>query len=1176
MLAAALLVALGSTPPQTAVTPPRPEIHVQTGHVRIFKTLDVSADGRLVATSADGLTGDGTVKIWELATGRQLRTLSVRGGDVADVVLSPDHRLAASQQRYGEVQVWDVTSGRQLSTPGGGAGGAMAFTADSRALILGMSLWDARTGRRLFDVTPKSARNPTFERWRATRSPDGRLLAASGEKGEIRLFRLPTGQRVPTPAGARGPVVVSSNGALIAAKTLEGSIAVWEIATGRRITASAKTESAPVAFAADNREVIALAEPRRAPAIVSVISATDGRVLRQFDVSIQYDCANCSLTVSPNGKWLVRGGYGDIRGDAGVSVWNLEDISQAPRAWSELGLPHFTSDGNRLVAGFDGTRVWSIDLSTNAESCAAPAIGGGLLAAVWSSAPAWLATGDLGGNVVAWDAKSGIPARIPRAQVARTPALSFLANGAPPYMVREGVSGFSMSGLSRRVNWLTPACPTPSQKPEDNAPRQGPWDSAPLNTVRADSAYPVAISPGGGWVLSNTEGHPWILVSNTNTRAAMHTLDDAPAGNDRDGVVTALAARRTGAEFASSTTLSSEISIWNPRTWTRTRSLSGHAERVTALAYDEVSGQLASTGSDKTVRLWNTTTGKELDTWRVPGAPSSITFSPDGQGVVVVIGSQILELRRGSTARRVFAGQTTDVAAASYSPDGKLLVAASVDGSTSLWDVKSGRMLATLISFAQGEEWLVVTPDGLFDGSPAAWRQILWRYNRNAFDVVPVETYYREFFRQGLLAEILSGGRPAARVALTGLDRRLPTITIAVGATSAASAARRAAIRVALQEAPADRTHSRGSGVRDVRVFRNGSLIHVWRGEIPLDPRGRATLTLDDAIIVAGENRFSAYAFNRADIKSVDAEATVSGDASLARRGVAWILAIGIDNYVNANLHLDLAVGDADAFGKQFEAAQKKLGRYIPSLVFLPDRAATKANLLLALDILAGRRDAPDDAFPALKLLRRAQPEDSVTIFFAGHGTADGERFYLIPRDVGFLVARDDPSRDEFRQMVAGSISDRELAASLEDIDAHDIVLLIDACRSGQALHAADPRQGPMNSPGLAQLAYEKGMYILTATQSYQDAIEPLSSVERRAHGLLTQALLDGLSASGNAPAVTARRWLDDAAAAVPALYRAAKAAHREPLVDDQVQRPRVFYRRIPERMPFLVSGSGS
>lgn len=1166
---AALLIIVAATTQQTAAVrqpaspPPRPEIHVQTGHVRIFNTLDVSADGRLAATSADGFTGDGSVKIWDLTTGRQIRTISLRGGDISNAVLSPDHRLVAAKQRNDRVTVFDVTTGRLVSTFESGWREPFTFTADGRALIVGLTLWNPLTGRVLFDVRPESATKPPFEAWKAEITADGRLLAASSEKGETRLLRLDTGRRVRVPAGASAPFAFSSSGSLMAGRTAGGAVGIWQIATGRQVMTSAPTPVAPALFTAGDRELIVIDQPRREPATVAVLNAADGRELRRLEIGEQYDCANCSVSVSPNGKWVIQGGWRSQR----LSIWNLHDPREQPRAWQDLDLPQFTVGGNGVAAAFDGNRIWSIDLNTGVESCAAPAFGVALLSAVWSTSPGWLATGDIGGGVVAWDAKTGIPSPIPAAQVAQTPSLSFLASGAPPHMTIEGISGWP-GPLNPRVRWMTPACPA-APEPRDNASRRpGPWDSASLDSVRAGSGYAVAFSPGGGWVLSNIEEHPWIHVANALNAKRIATLDAHP-GEDR-GVVTALAARRTGSEFASSTTVDAVISIWNPASWRRERFLRGHDERVTALAYDEITGQLASAGWDNTVRLWNTASEREISRWRLDGVASAIAFSPDGQRLVAVIDNQILELRRGSALRRVFA-QTAQAAAVSYSPDGRLLVAANVDGSTNLWDAKSGRLLATLISFARGEEWLVVTPEGYFDGSPAAWRQILWRFNRNAYDVVPVETYYREFYRQGLLAEVFAGTPPPARVRLDAIDRRQPQITVSAEKTASG---RRVPVHVEVHEAPADRNHQRGSGVRDVRLFRNGSLIHVWHGDIKLDA-GRATLRLEDAAIVAGENRFTAYAFSRTDIKSQDHEVVVTG-ASRPRPGIAWILSIGINNYVNRQLKLDLAVGDAEAFATQFSEAQKRLGRYEPRVVSLLDRAATRANMLLALDILAGKREAPEDAPENLRALKRAEPEDAVVIFFAGHGTADRGRFYLIPRDVGFLGTRDDLSADEFRQMVSGSISDQDLSRSLEGIDAHDIVLLIDACRSGQALHADDPRQGPMNSPGLAQLAYEKGMYILTAAQAYQDAIEAPETKDRRAHGLLTQALLDNLAADGGA-GKGLRQWLDAAAAGVPALYRAARQTRQLPIVEEQVQRPRVFYRRFPERTPFIVvAGSGS
>jgi uncharacterized caspase-like protein len=81
-------------------------------------------------------------------------------------------------------------------------------------------------------------------------------------------------------------------------------------------------------------------------------------------------------------------------------------------------------------------------------------------------------------------------------------------------------------------------------------------------------------------------------------------------------------------------------------------------------------------------------------------------------------------------------------------------------------------------------------------------------------------------------------------------------------------------------------------------------------------------------------------------------------------------------------------------------------------------------------------------------------------------------------------------------------------------------------------------RRGPMNSKGLAQLAYEKGMYILTAAQSYQAALE----AAQFGHGLLTYSLVEEGLKTDNADSkpkdgvLTAREWLDFATDRVPQL----------------------------------------
>jgi hypothetical protein len=192
----------------------------------------------------------------------------------------------------------------------------------------------------------------------------------------------------------------------------------------------------------------------------------------------------------------------------------------------------------------------------------------------------------------------------------------------------------------------------------------------------------------------------------------------------------------------------------------------------------------------------------------------------------------------------------------------------------------------------------------------------------------------------------------------------------------------------------------------------------------------------------------------------------------------------------------------------------------------------------------------------------------------------------MVPHDLGYGGRRDALDADAVKTISRNSLSDQELERAFEDIDSGHMLLVIDACHSGQALEAAEKRQGPINSKGLAQLAYDKGMYILTAAQSYQAALE----TERLGAGLLTYALVEtGLVAGGAdyAPkdgTILLREWLDFAAERVPDLQldvlrqprnvKVVFVGGEENLAPEQrsLQRPRVFYRRELESRPFVVA----
>lgn len=547
-----------------------------------------------------------------------------------------------------------------------------------------------------------------------------------------------------------------------------------------------------------------------------------------------------------------------------------------------------------------------------------------------------------------------------------------------------------------------------------------------------------------------------------------------------------------------------------------------------------------------------------------------IVFSPDGRLVVAVPRSvgdirlyEVASGRRLSPLSRKSSSGTASVLVESvaFTPDSRML-AVSRSPETEFWNLESGEWLGSLTSF-EGGDWLVVASNGLFDGSPGAWSRMSWREGEN---VGAAELYFADFYRPGLLADLLALRLPATPRPAANVDRRQPEVTLQAP-TSTAS--RVIDVRVDVKDG--------GAGVQDVRLFRGGSLVKVWRGRQQPDADGMVRLVASVAI-TAGANELTAYAFNAQNVKSQDARARITGDGALRRQGTAWILSVGVNRYQNSEFDLKYAVADAELFASQIEGAQKRLDGYARvEVVTLTDDRATRANVLAALARLSGGdTGAASASAPELARLDRAQPEDAVFVYFAGHGIAQGDRFHLVPHDLGYAGPRTSLAADGVGQIAAHAISDLDLERAFEPIDARHIVLVIDACQSGQALESDEARRGPMNSKGLAQLAYEKGMHVLTAAQSYQAALE----ASRLGHGFLTYALVeDGLRAFSadflpQDGRIDVGEWLDHAVERVPqlqteAVQRAEEAGRvlafsteSQPSARLRLQTPRAFSRR--------------
>jgi WD40 repeat protein len=1139
----------------------RPELVPQTGHGDMIDHVAFAPDGRLLATA-----GGYTVKLWSPESGLLLRTLRVNtltpamafspdgkvlvvgegmGADVESSVVEQLHPTGVAYQ----IQFWDVKSGELLRKVKGHSFWVsdVEFSPDGRWLATAGSegevlLRDGVTGQVRTEIRGKVKSDKAV--WpRLQFSADSSLLAFSDRASDVQVVEMARPAKVSDlGVGTKGAIVLGFSADRLAligfvpstGGNSDGNLVQWNLATRKEKVLIAGVHG-PIALSHD-RTLATAAEESPGGKSISFYDLRDGSKLK-YSVP-GYDILEFSpddnLVVTSNPYVSTRGveGEGPGKGSPEVIVWRLKD-SQAVR------IPRFgledqgtevvaysvaVGDGGRLlvrrIAGMTGGQtltLWNLSSNSGPELLRVPQAETANIALTRTGRKIAL-NGSGAVFTVGLDGTDGKLLKLPPGNEAvSTDVLVFSPN--EELIARTGLLG--------KVKPLTI------------------WDRASGNVVLS---------------LNDVVGFAWLPDSGQFV------------SGDQEG----------------------RVQIRNATTGQTVKQL-GAQLKINAVAVSPDGRRIAAGGDDGAVHVWDAALGRQTavlagrecpapagasqDTITIKAmgdCVTSLAFSPDGRLLAASgprKGAAISVWNAESGALLYSLTSTMDPTSSidnkipfTFSADGRFLIQGT--RYITFWDLKTGREAALLASTSAGD-WLAITPDGYFDGSPNGWKAIAWRFGGDTFDVLPVEAFYSEFYEPGLLSMIAAGKAPEPKLSLEKRDRRQPTVGIEE--TNNSADARHVSVSLHVCQAEPDSAHAQGSDARDLRLFRNGSLVRHWSGDI-LQGSACADVTTSVAL-PAGENDLVAYAFNKDGIKSEDAKTVSDSPEKAGTAGTAYILAVGLNEYEAPGLNLRYARDDAESFAVEFAKGQASLNNFAKIvIVSLLDKQATAAHIHAALSILSGAAVPLSDAERKLfSGLERTQPEDGVFLFYAGHGTAVGNRFYLLPHDIDPKLIATDPEG-------AHAISDVDLDQMFEQIDGRHFLVIIDACRSGQALEAEEKRQGAMNSKGLAQLAYEKGMYILTASQAYQPAME----AAQYGHGLLTYALLNQISHPAGATGdMYLLDWLEEASKEVPDLQRRFMDGSRGfSIVENQetlapgerdLQQPRLFYRRDPDPNPLVI-----
>jgi WD40 repeat protein/serine/threonine protein kinase len=591
------------------------ELQTFVGHRAGLTALSWSPNGKWLATGS----GDATVRVWDVASGRCLLTLGGHTGRIGCVAWSPDGKWLASASEDTTAKIWEAIGGRLLQTLRGHGGGVygVSWSPDGKRLVTAnedgtAKVWGTPGGRELRTIRCHSPAGCTYVSW----SPDEKLLATSSADTTAKLWEADTGRLFQTLKGHTNLVTSvcwSPDSKLLATGSWEGIVRVWVAASGREVRnlqgdslcvawspdgkwLGTGGETATVWEGASGRQLLSL--KGHAAGIMSVCWSPDGKRLatasmdgtakvwkvaasREFLSFSGHTGQINSLPWSPDCRRLATGGI-----DGSVKVWDAADwrvLLKLDGHTDGVESVAWSPNGKLLAAGCgDGTtKIWeaagghqllTLKRHTQDVRCVA-----------WSPDGKRLATGSWDGTAKIWQPGGGQEPITFRGHstgvlsLAWSPDGRYLATSSLNGTIKvwDAASGRERFPLKGHTNWVQCVSWSPDGKRLASGRRDGTvrlWDAA------SGQGLPVPENHTNlGWVFS-------VVWSPDGKRLAV---------GSRNGTV----------------------KIWEAAQGRQLLSLKGHTSGVLAASWSPDGNRLAAGHEDGTITVWDAADAVVVQEW---------------------------------------------------------------------------------------------------------------------------------------------------------------------------------------------------------------------------------------------------------------------------------------------------------------------------------------------------------------------------------------------------------------------------------------------------------------------------------------------------------------------------------------------------------------------------------
>ncbi len=555
------------------------------GHSTWIASVAFSPDGKYALSGSD----DKTLKLWDIATGKEIRTFTGHTERVNSVAFSPDSKYALSGSKDGTTRLWDISTGWDIRTLKGD-GYSVAFSPDGKlALSSGsdLKLWDLASGKEIKEFSSKGGNSVAF-------SPDGKYALCNSRYGRLELLELASGKEIRKFEGHTGEVnsvAFSQDGKYMLSGSADNTLKLWDVATGKEI----KTFNAGYGYGGVDSAALS-------PDGKYALSGSSGDAPKLWDIATGKEIRTFgrqgkAVSFSPDGRYAFIG-YEDKT----LKLWDVETGQEIRSFKGHVNQVYFTTlsfDGRYALLG-DGL-LW--DVATGRKIRKFETYG-----AFKSISPdGRFALSIDHATVKLWDVATGNEIR------------TFNTNH------KYGIDSITISPDGKYI--LSAGYGIQGESDPANPPfALKLWEVATGKEIRTFTGHKsgvksVALSPDGRYVLSGDESGKlklWDVSTGKEIRTVKHDEYD----------VTSVSFSPDG-RYAISGGLSS-TKLWDVATGREIRKFTVNGW-VWSVAFPPDGKQVLTGGDDHTIRVWDVDTAREIRTFAGHrGAVKSVFFFANG------------------------------------------------------------------------------------------------------------------------------------------------------------------------------------------------------------------------------------------------------------------------------------------------------------------------------------------------------------------------------------------------------------------------------------------------------------------------------------------------------------------------------------------------------------------